>query len=309
VPLLIPLYSARTTTSSGDGGASRSGRISPFPGEAIQNARASVSTAVNSGAFPGHVTIPKVGLRNRVAVAGVAACVAIAIAATIIRSALPLGPLYALKSTAVLAVVMITAAILAPTYHPFARFGPANRITLLRAGLVALIAGLIGESAGAPIAAFAVGVAVVVEIFDGVDGWLARRHGLASAFGARFDMEIDALLIMVLAILAWRHGKAGGWVLLSGLLRYAFVVTGWLAPWVASPLPSSRRRQGICVVQIVTLAAVVSPLLPAHVTAPLAAAALAALTASFLVDLVWLWRARSSTTATTTRVRAFPSSS
>ena len=28
---------------------------------------------------------------------------------------------------------------------------------------------------------------------DGVDGWLARREGLVSAFGARFDMEVDAL--------------------------------------------------------------------------------------------------------------------
>ena len=43
---------------------------------------------------------------------------------------------------------------------------------------------------------------------DGVDGWLARRRGMSSAFGARFDMEIDALLVQVLAILVWRYGKA-----------------------------------------------------------------------------------------------------
>ena len=66
-------------------------------------------------------------------------------------------------------------------------------------------------------------------------------------------MEVDALLIMVLAILAWQHGKAGAWVLLSGLLRYAFVAAGWLAPWIARPLPPSRRRQTICVVQIAAL--------------------------------------------------------
>ena len=47
-----------------------------------------------------------------------------------------------------------------------------------------------------------------------------RRRRLARAphrrsrarFGARFDMEIDALLILALSILAWRHGKAGAWV-------------------------------------------------------------------------------------------------
>jgi phosphatidylglycerophosphate synthase len=226
----------------------------------------------------------------------------------LMRRTLPLGELYAAKSTAILAIVTITAAMLVRAHHPFSRFGAANHMTLIRAGLVALVAGLIGEPSVAPVAAVAVGVGAVVEIFDGVDGWLARRDGLASAFGARFDMEVDALLIMVLAILAWQHGKAGAWVLLSGLLRYAFVAAGWLAPWIARPLPPSRRRQVICVVQIAALGAIVSPVMPASVTPPVAAAALAVLTASFLMDIVWLWRAR-STTATTTRVRAFPSSS
>jgi phosphatidylglycerophosphate synthase len=238
----------------------------------------------------------------------VVACAAVAITATLMRRTLPLGELYAAKSTAMLAIVTIIAATLVRAHHPFSRFGAANHITLIRAGLVALVAGLIGEPSVAPVAAVAVGVGAVVELFDGVDGWLARRDGLASAFGARFDMEVDALLIMVLAILAWQYGKAGAWVLLSGLLRYAFVAAGWLASWIARPLPPSRRRQTICVVQIAALVAVVSPLISANVAAPVAAAALAALTVSFLMDILWLWRARSATAATT-RVRAFPSSS
>ena len=39
---------------------------------------------------------------------------------------------------------------------------------------------------------------------------------MASAFGARFDMETDALLLLVLAALAWQFDKAGAWVLASG---------------------------------------------------------------------------------------------
>jgi multidrug efflux pump subunit AcrA (membrane-fusion protein) len=39
-------------------------------------------------------------------------------------------------------------------------------------------------------------------MLDGVDGWLARRHEIASRFGARFDMEVDALLILALSVLA-----------------------------------------------------------------------------------------------------------
>ena len=39
---------------------------------------------------------------------------------------------------------------------------------------------------------------------DGVDGHLARRFDQVSDFGARFDMEVDAALILVLCIgLSW----------------------------------------------------------------------------------------------------------
>ena len=55
--------------------------------------------------------------------------------------------------------------------------------------------------------------------------------------GSRFDMETDAALILVLAIFVWRNGKAGPWVLLSGLLRYIFVAAGWMWPWMARRWP------------------------------------------------------------------------
>ena len=240
--------------------------------------------------------------------AAVFACVMVAILATLAQRELPVGDMYAVRSAATLAIVMVTATWTVRAHHPFARFGAANQITMVRAALVALVVGLIGEPAVATTAVAATGLAVVVEVLDGVDGWLARRSSLASAFGARFDMEVDALLIMALAILAWLHGKAGVWVLLSGLLRYAFVVAGWLAPWVARPLPPSRRRQTICVVQIVALLAAVSPLVPAGVSVIVAAIALGVLAASFLMDIVWLWRARFAR-PTTARVPVFPSSS
>jgi phosphatidylglycerophosphate synthase len=246
-----------------------------------------------------------VNLRIRVAAAGALACAGITILAMLAGRVLPVGGFYAAKAAATLAAVTLIAAWTAGSHHPFSRFGPANQMTLVRAALVALVAGFVSEPAVASIAAAAVWLAVIVELLDGVDGWLARRSSLASAFGARFDMEVDALLIMALAILAWQHGKAGSWVLFSGLLRYAFVAAGWLLPWVSRPLPPSRRRQSVCVVQIAGLCAAVSPIFPAGASAPAAAVSLAALAASFLVDVVWLWRAR----PTSARAPAFPSSS
>jgi phosphatidylglycerophosphate synthase len=223
-------------------------------------------------------------------VTGAFGLISVAILATIARAGLPVGALYLLKAAAVLTVVMLVAIIRVHAHHPFARFGPANQLTTARAVLVALVAGLIGEPTVPLVAAAATGAAVVVTGLDGVDGGLARKSGVASEFGARFDMEIDALLIMALAILAWQHGQAGGWVLLSGLLRYAFVAAGWLAPWLARPLPPSRRRQTICVVQIVGLCLATAPIVKAPLSALAAATALAALVGSFLVDILWLWR-------------------
>jgi hypothetical protein len=100
-------------------------------------------------------------------------------------------------------------------------------------------------------------------------------------------------MILVLAVLAWRWERAGAWVLLAGLLRYGFVVAGAAWPWLAGELPPSRRRQAICVVQVVGLIVALVPWLPAPLAAAVAALSLGALCYSFAVDVRWLARRRS----------------
>jgi phosphatidylglycerophosphate synthase len=170
------------------------------------------------------------------------------------------------------------------------KFGPANQITLLRAVLVAGLASLIGQPATPAVAWRVVSIAIVAALLDGVDGRVARRTGTVSTFGTRFDMETDAALILVLAILVWQYGKAGPWVLLSGLLRYVFVAAGWLWPWMRSPLASTRRAKIICVVQIVALILAMAPAVAPPASSLVAAVGLLALCYSFLVDTLRLWR-------------------
>ena len=177
-----------------------------------------------------------------------------------------------------------------PGRHPHPRFGPANAVTLARAVPVVLVAGLVVAPASTAAAAFAASAGALATLLDGLDGRLARRHGVESAFGARFDMEVDALLVMALAVLAWRWDRAGAWVLLSGLMRYLFVAAGALAPWLRRPLPPRWRRQAVCVVQIAVLLLVVAPLLPVQASAPLAFAGVLVLAASFAIDIAWLAR-------------------
>lgn len=175
-------------------------------------------------------------------------------------------------------------------HHPFPRFGPANYVTLSRAVLVLLVAALIGRPGTPNLLWFIVGITAFAAVLDGVDGWLARRTGMASAFGARFDMETDAALIMVLSILVCQHGKAGSWVLLSGLLRYIFVAAGWVLPWLARPLSSTWRAKTIAIAQLVVLICAVAPIIPVTLSNIAAAIALVALGWSFALDVLRLHR-------------------
>lgn len=234
--------------------------------------------------------VPDSPLRASVMTSTLAGLVAIASLADLARTALPLGAFYPLKAAGLFALIASLSIGFLQQHHPFSRFGAANQITTLRAILVALVAALAGEPALPAIAAAAVAASVAATLLDGVDGWLARRNHIASSFGARFDMEIDALLILALSVLAWRHEKAGAWVVVSGLLRYAFVSAGTVAPWLRAPLPASRRRQTICVIQIAVLTLVMLPATEPPISSGFAAAALAALSYSFLIDTVWLWR-------------------
>ena len=90
----------------------------------------------------------------------------------------------------------------------------------------------------------------------------------------------------------WRHGKAGAWILASGLLRYVFVAAGWALPWMRSHLPGSVRGKAVCAAQIVALLVALSPQVSPPASAIVAAAGLGVLSYSFLVDTIWLWQRR-----------------
>lgn len=204
----------------------------------------------------------------------------------------PLTSSLLIKTVIVFAAILLVAAANLRRHHPFERIGPANVVTAMRALLVALIAGTIGEPLAHAVAMTAVVAGAIATLLDGVDGWLARRTRLVSDFGARFDMETDALLIDALAIVTWLHGKAGVWVLLSGLLRYLFVGAGAVWPWMRAPLTPTRRARVICVVQVVALIAAVHPAVAPPASGAIAALGLVALLYSFAVDTLRLYRQR-----------------
>jgi phosphatidylglycerophosphate synthase len=170
--------------------------------------------------------------------------------------------------------------------------GPANRITLLRAVLIVAVTGLL-VLPGPPAPAllwWIVGVSTFSMVLDGFDGWVARRTGTSTEFGARFDMELDAFLMLVLSGLVLESGKAGAWVLLIGLLRYLFVGAGWIWPRLRGRLPDRFRRKLVCVVQGVALLSALAPVVTPAAGTALTAGALTALAYSFAADVAWLVR-------------------
>ena len=234
--------------------------------------------------------LPDSPLRADVLAAEGAGLTLVVVSASAIRGGLHLTVAYPVAAGVLFLGVSLAAIGFLAIAHPYDRFGPANQVTLLRAVVTALVGSLVFQPPTEASALVAVGASLLVAALDGVDGWLARRERMTSAFGARFDMEVDALLILSLSALAYVHGKAGAWVLLSGLLRYAFVAAGWLVPWFRRPLPASRRRQAICVAQVIGLVLVMVPAVAWPASAFVGAAALALLAFSFLVDTLWLWR-------------------
>lgn len=207
-------------------------------------------------------------------------------------------PAGALLGYAAVAALVLLGLVL---HAPHRRFGPANAVTLARAATASLFIGILADGAAlSPPGRWLLALAgTAALLLDGVDGWAARKTGLSSRFGARFDMEVDALFVLVLGALVWRAGQAGPWVLTAGLLRYIFVAAGRLFPALAAPLPESFRRKTICVAAIAVLLAALSPLLAPGPAGLLCLAGLGLLCYSFAVDAIDLLARRRDAAMTT----------
>lgn len=132
-----------------------------------------------------------------------------------------IGALWATREPALLAAFSLLA-LGAITWSgrkrwtPNGSFGWANALTWSR--IVATAVLLVLPMSAWPLAA----LALLIFSLDGVDGWIARKLGSSSAFGASLDKECDAFFVMAVCALLWLQGLAGLWVLVAGLWRYCY---------------------------------------------------------------------------------------
>jgi phosphatidylglycerophosphate synthase len=164
-------------------------------------------------------------------------------------------------------------------------FGAANAVTSARVLLLALLSTAIDAGAAVSCAFTALGIFVL----DGLDGWLARRKGRVSSFGAHYDMETDACFVLLLSIGLHQLQRAGLWVLLAGALRYLYVLTLFVLRREHAEAPRSRLGRYLFGLIVLAFTAACWP--AQRISQPLAAAATLLLSYSFARSFYWSLRA------------------
>lgn len=164
-----------------------------------------------------------------------------------------------LAALAVGLLIMVIGAVLIKVRWPWPDrqgFGWANTTTAVRLAGAGWLAALTVQAAGElsePGWWLMILLGSLCLGLDGVDGRFARSRGEADAFGARFDMETDALMLILLSVAVGLSGSVGWWVLGLGGLRYLYLVASWIIPALQIPLPFHYSRKVIAVVQGIAL--------------------------------------------------------
>lgn len=138
---------------------------------------------------------------------------------------------------------------------------------LTGARLVVLIlaaASMPGAPAEWVLAAFVFNVAV-----DALDGFVARKLGELTPFGAVFDREVDAYFVLVAYLYFDLDLWLGAWVLFAGTLPYLYRVVASAAPVFVAAGHKERMAAPLAGLNFLLLLAAVA--MPAYSSAILAA--------------------------------------
>jgi phosphatidylglycerophosphate synthase len=161
-------------------------------------------------------------------------------------------------------------------WTPGGRFGAPNMVTSLR---LFMTLGLLMGYERQPNRVVAA-CALLILLLDVLDGWLARRMRQISEFGAHFDVEADAMLVLTLSMVLFTARIAGPWVLLAGLWRYIYVLAPAVAP---TPHGEAKRSRLGRLLYVLMMGCFVGALTtPAGLAVKLAAIGTLAVSISFL---------------------------
>lgn len=173
----------------------------------------------------------------------------------------------------------------------YADLGWANRLTLLRAWLIAAVAGFLFQPwPEGPALAWLPGMLYLfAAVLDRVDGFVARRTGQSSQLGNDLDTVSDALGLAIASLLAVGYGQAHWSYLLFGAAYYLFhagILWRNARGLPVFPLPPALHRRTWAGFQMGYLAVVLWPLVQPPLSMLAGFAFMLPATLGFLVD--WL---------------------
>ena len=141
--------------------------------------------------------------------------------------------------------------------------GLANQLTIFRGLLICPLTGFLFLNLPEGFLAWLPGCLYSTAlIIDGFDGYLARFRKETSAFGTFLDRDLDALGTLIGVLLAVHYARLPDWYILAGIAYYLFACEEW---WREKrgrplhPLPASRYRRHVAVVQSVFIALALLP--------------------------------------------------
>ncbi len=163
----------------------------------------------------------------------------------------------------------------------------ANAMTSVRVviGIAALVVVAADIPAGALLTTVMFWLLVVGEVSDFADGALARRLG-TTAFGARLDMEADAFFMLVLSFSAVAWNGVPRWVVISGLLRFAFAIPFLFMPEPRFPRAFSIFAKVACAASAIALLVAASPIVPEWLRLVAGVFSVTSLSLSFAIEAV-----------------------
>ena len=162
-------------------------------------------------------------------------------------------------------------------------FGVANVVTAIRLALVVVSAWWLDYGSPGQFA----GLAAAVVALDLVDGMLARRFGLASPFGAHFDMETDAAFSLIMTEVLWLRHYCGSWILAIGVLRPLYVL--WKVRWARQVPPMPRSMFGRLAFGVFACAITGAFVLPDYASLTVLCVGAMLVFTSFARSFWWTW--------------------
>lgn len=167
-------------------------------------------------------------------------------------------------------------------WTPTGAFGAANTLTACR------LAGLLALALWPLPALWIAGSAAALLLLDGCDGWLARRFGQTSDFGAFFDKEVDAFALLVLCLIAIQSQQVAPILVGAGLLRYLFAALLYVSN---PPERTEPRTNAARYLYVFMMSTVLLPFLPLPAwTEVILWTAVGGLVAAFLPYFAWALR-------------------